>query len=152
MNGTYHELGFKSLTGSLPIMLGDPRQLTKAERQRYKAWANWLKALEARHGFMSFRQDLPGFGEPTEGCWDGFSRLNTDTGSGGLVGVFRHGAADTQHTVTLPWLDPGKTYLVKQGFEGKHVATRSGKELAEKGFSVTLKEKYDGELFEVVAK
>jgi alpha-galactosidase len=100
---------------------------------------------------MSFRQDLPGFGEPTEGCWDGFCRLNTETGSGGLVGVFRHGAVETSRTVTLPWLDFGKTYLVKQGFEGKLIATQSGKELAEKGFSVTLEKKYDGELFEVTA-
>jgi alpha-galactosidase len=150
MNGEYHELGFKSLTGSLPIMLGDPRQLTAEEKQRYKSWAEWLNTLEASHAFMSFRQDLPGFGEPAEGCWDGFCRLNTDTGSGGLVGVFRHGAVETSRTVTLPWLDFNKTYLVKQGFEGKLIATQSGKELAEKGFSVTLEKKYDGELFEVI--
>jgi alpha-galactosidase len=150
MDGKYHELGFKSLTGSLPIMLGDPRKLTAEEKQRYKSWSDWLKTLEAKHAFMSYRQDLPGFGEPAEGCWDGFCRLNTDTGSGGLVGVFRQGATETSRTVTLPWLDVDKTYLVKQGFEGKLIATLSGKEFAEKGFPVTLKKKYDGELFEVV--
>jgi alpha-galactosidase len=152
MDGEYHELGFKSLAGSLPIMLGDPRKLTAKEKQRYKSWSGWLKTLEDRHVFMSFRQDLPGFGEPAEGFWDGFCRLNTDTDSGGVVGVFRHGAAETSRTVTLPWLDANKTYLVKQGFEGKSVATQSGKELTEKGFPVTLKEKYDGELFEIAEK
>jgi hypothetical protein len=41
---------------------------------------------------------------------------------------------------------------VKQGFEGKLIATQTGKKLAEKGFSVTLEKKYDGELFEVIEK
>jgi alpha-galactosidase len=152
LNGQYSELGFKSLTGVLPVMLGDPRKLTPTERQRYKSWTGWLKTLETRHAFMSFRQDLPGFGEPTEGCWDGFCRVNTETGSGGLVGVFRHGAAEESRMVTIPWLNPDKTYLVKQGFEEKAVLTLSGKELAEKGFPVKLTEKYDGELFEVIEK
>ena len=33
-----------------------------------------------------FRQDLAGFGEPREGQWDGYQRINTETQSGGLVG------------------------------------------------------------------
>ncbi len=152
MNDEYHELGFKSLTGSLPIMLGDPRKLTPAERKRYKSWSDWIKTLEKRHGFMSYRQDIPGFGEPVEGAWDGFCRLNTETSSGGLVGVFRHGAVEELRIVTIPWLNPDKTYEVKQGFEGKTIAILSGKDLTQKGFSVKLIKKYDGELFEIIEK
>jgi alpha-galactosidase len=152
MEDQYHELAFKSLTGTLPIMLGDPRKLTPEEKQRYKSWSGWLKKLESRHAFMSFRQDLPGFGEPTEGCWDGFCRLNTETDSGGLVGVFKHGAVEESRVVTIPWLDFDKTYIVKQGYEGKTVDTLTGKELAEKGFIVKLTQKYDGELFEIINK
>ena len=150
MNDKNHELGFKSLTGSLPIMLGDPRKLTEDERKNYKSWANWLNGLESRHGYMSFRQDLPGFGEPKEGSWDGFCRINTDTGSGGLVGVFNQGAKEKSRTVTIPWLKPDKMYKVKQGFEGKVIATGSGKKLAEEGFQVVLSKSYDGELFELI--
>ncbi len=145
-----HRLGFKSLTGALPIMLGDPRNLSSAERKWYKSWADWLKGLEARHGYMSFRQDLPGFGEPTEGAWDGFSRINTDSGSGGLIGIFNQGSREKSRIITVPWLKPDKTYQIKQGPDGKVVATGSGKKLAEEGFRVTLSELYDGELFEVV--
>ena len=152
MNDKYHELGFKSLTGSLPIMLGDPRKLSLAERSRYKSWADWLKGLEARHGYMSFRQDLPGFGEPTEGAWDGFCRINTDSGSGGLVGIFRQGSREKTRMVTVPYLKADKIYHVKQGFGGKIIATVQGKELAEDGFLVTLNELHDGELFEIVLK
>lgn len=147
-----HELCYKSLTGTLPIMLGDPRNLTPAERQGYKSWSSWLKQLEARHSVMSFRQDLPGFGEPTEGCWDGFCRINTESGSGGLVGVFRWGAAETSRMVTVPWLVPDRKYIVRQGFESKFITEQTGKELAEKGFLVNLPEKYDGELFEITEK
>jgi alpha-galactosidase len=35
--------------------------------------------MENRYSIMSYRQDLPGFGEPKEGMWDGFSRINTES-------------------------------------------------------------------------
>ena len=149
MSGPDHLLAYKSLTGALPIMLGDPRQLTKAERAEYRLWSGWVKGLEQRHGIMSFRQDLPGFGEPMEGFWDGFCRLNTETKSGGLIGVFRHGAAEKTRQVTARNLDPEARYAVLQAPTGKLVTTMTGKELATTGFAVTLNKTYDGELFEI---
>lgn len=149
MNEEKHILGLKSLAGTLPIMLGDPRKLSAEERRQYKLWADWLKSLESRHGYMSFRQDLPGLGEPAEGFWDGFCRINTDTGSGGLIGVFNQGSQEKTRTVFVPYLVPDKIYQVRQGYKGNIIATASGKVLAEEGFKVTLEELYDGELFEV---
>lgn len=151
MNGADHILNLKSLAGSLPIMLGDPRQLSAQERAEYKAWADWLKALEARHGYMSFRQDVPGFAEPREGEWDAFCRINTESRSGGVVGVFNQGSYENCRVVRIPYLDPKKTYQVKRGYNGEVIATLSGQDLKVKGFSVRLEKKYDGELFEVVA-
>ena len=142
-------INFKSLAGTLPIMLGDPRKLSAEERAEYKAWMIWLKGLEERHGYMSFRQDVPGFGEPQEGCWDAFCRINTDTFSGGLVGVFNQGSAEKSRLVTVPYLAPDATYQVRQGFSGKTIAVMTGKELAEKGFEVFLDEPYGGDLFEI---
>ena len=150
MNDEYHRLAFKSLAGTLPIMLGDPRALNDTEKAWYKAESDWLKALETKHGYMSFRQDLPGFGEPQEGAWDGFCRVNTETGSGGLVGIFRHGSKEVSRIVTVPWLHSGKKYEIRQGYERTIIGTMSGKELSEKGFSVTLNNEFDGELFEIV--
>ena len=149
MNGPGHMRSFKSLAGTLPIMLGDPRKLTVAERAEYREWASWLKALEARHGFMSFRQDLPGFGEPQEGAWDGFARINTETKSGGLVGVFRHNAAEASRCVTVRGLDPAAKYAVLKGAKGERVAELTGRELEEDGFKAVLQERYDGELYEI---
>ena len=150
MNGADHILNLKSLAGSLPIMLGDPRQLSAKERAEYKAWADWLKSLEARHGYMSFRQDVPGFGEPQEGAWDAFCRINTESRSGGLVGVFNQGSHEKSRMVTVPYLDPERTYVVKQGPKGRAVAILTGRQLKERGFCVTLEKPYDGELFEIV--
>ncbi len=150
MDDAMHLHHFKSLAGTLPIMLGDPRKLTKAQRAEFKQWGAWLKGLEARHGIMSFRQDLPGFGEPTEGCWDGYSRLNVDTKSGGLVGVFRQNAAERTRTVVLRGLDPVARYAVRRAPDGTTVAEMSGAELASRGFAVTIDDMCGGELFEVI--
>ena len=64
------ELSLMSLTGSLPIVLGDPRQLSAGQKAVMRSWADWLKKMQAKHDFMSFRQDLTSFGEPAEGRWD----------------------------------------------------------------------------------
>lgn len=149
INDERADLAYKSLLGTLPVMLGDPRKLSTAQRAEYKKWATWVKQLEASHLFMSYRQDIPGFGEPQEGAWDGFCRVNTETDSGGLIGVFRQGAKEKRRTVTIPWLDPTKKYHIKKGYKGDVVAVLTGKELEEAGFEVTFNREYDGELFEV---
>ena len=142
-------LAFKSLAGTLPIMLGDPRALSADERKEFKQWAAWLEEVQARHGYMSFRQELPGFGEPAEGSWDGFMRINTETRSGGLVGVFKHGAKEQQRTVIVKYLNRTQLYEVREGGTGILLRTMTGEELEEKGFPVTLSKPYDGQLFEI---
>ena len=143
-------LCFQSLAGTLPIMLGDPRQLKPDERKEMKDWSDWLRGVEQRHGYSEYRQDLPGYGEPVEGSWDGFARINTETKSGGLVGIFRHGAVEESRIISLPYLDVSTLYAVKQAPDGKIVAKMTGAELKQKGFKVTLKEPYQGMLYEIL--
>ncbi len=142
------ETHIKSIAGALPIMLGDPMKLSETDLRKYRSYANWLQQMETRYGIMSFRQDLPGFGEPMEGMWDGFERINTETKDGGIIGVFRHGAVETKRTVTVNYLEPGKTYEVKS-ITGKSLTTLTGKELKERGFEVELEGLYSGDLFEI---
>jgi alpha-galactosidase len=142
-------LCFQSLAGTLPIMLGDPRQLKPEERKEMKDWSDWLRGLEKRHRYSEYRQDLPDYGEPAEGAWDGFARINTETKSGGLVGVFRQGAAVESRVVTVPYLDASTVYTIKQAPAGKIAAKMTGDELKQKGFKVTLKEFYQGMLYEI---
>ncbi len=151
MQDSAWDLHIKSLAGALPIMLGDPRKLSPADFQKYKHYAGWLQAMETRYGIMSYRQDVRGFGEPMEGAWDGFQRINSDTKAGGIIGVFRQGGSEIKRLVTIHDLDAAKTYQVKS-MEGKTVATKTGKDLQSIGFEVGLNQLYDGELFEVSAQ
>jgi alpha-galactosidase len=107
--------------------------------------------MERKYNIMSFRQDLPGFGEPMEGMWDGFQRINTETMTGAIIGVFRHGAVETKRKVTVNYLDPVITYEVKT-IAGDLVTTLTGSELREKGFDVDLTGPYSGDLFEIGIK
>jgi alpha-galactosidase len=146
------ELSLMSLAGSLPIVLGDPRLLSTVQRARMKSWADWLRQMETKHDFMSFRQDLKGYGEPAEGNWDGYQRINSETRSGGIVGIFRQGSPESQRTVTVKFLDPSSVYEVRKAPSGDLVMNSTGKELAERGFPVKLDRKYDGAVFEIVRK
>ena len=146
------ELSLMSLAGSLPIVLGDPRLLNKEQRTRMKSWADWLRNMQTKHDFMSFRQDLYGYGEPAEGNWDGYQRINTETRSGGIVGIFRQGSPENQRTVTVQFLNPVSLYEVRKAPTDELIMKATGKELAEKGFNVTLSKNYDGSVFEILLK
>jgi alpha-galactosidase len=86
-----------------------------------------------------------------DGGWDGWARINTDTGSGGIVGVFRQGGVQTSRMVSVPGLQEGRTYLVGKGPTGDVIGRYSGKELAQTGFEVRLTGEFDAALFEVKA-
>jgi alpha-galactosidase len=148
MQDTAWDLHIKSLAGALPIMLGDPTKLTATDLKKYRQYANWQQLMENNYQIMSYRQDLPGFGEPKEGMWDGFERINTDTKTGGIIGVFRHGAIAAKQLVTVNYLLPDKLYKIKK-MDGTVITTQSGADLQTKGFEVLLEKLYDGELFEV---
>ena len=145
------ETHIKSIAGALPIMLGDPRKLSETDLKKYRGYADWLQKMEHNYSIMNFRQDLPGFGEPMEGMWDGFQRINTETKSGGIIGIFRHGSVESKRIVTVRYLDPEKTYEVKE-IDGKVVTSLTGNELNEKGFIVELLGLYSGDLYEICSK
>jgi len=83
--------------------------------------------------------------------WDGFQRINTESKNGGIIGVFRHGAVEASRIVTVKYLDPERAYDVRTIY-GKVIATFTGKELQEKGFTVNLEGFYSGDLFEISKK
>ncbi|MEO8413271.1 MAG: alpha-galactosidase [Ginsengibacter sp.] len=151
MQDTAWDLHIKSLAGALPIMLGDPRKLSTTDFTRYRRYADWLQSMESQYGIMSYRQDLPGFGEPMDGMWDGFQRINTDTKAGGIIAVFRQGATETKRLVTLNYLDPVRNYVVKK-MNGDTLIMGSGAALQAKGFEVNLDKMYDGDLFEISSR
>ena len=98
---------------------------------------------------MSFRQDLSGYGEPAEGLWDGFQRINSDTQSGGIVGIFRQGSAEEQRKVTVNYLNPVANYKVTRAPGDIKIITATGKKLAEEGFTVKFDKPFEGALYEI---
>lgn len=152
MNEETFEFSLKSLIGSLPIVLGDPRKIPAEKRAVIKKWSVWMQEMQKKYDYMSYRKDLPGFGEPTEGMWDGWMRLNTETMAGGIIGVFRQGAPDEKRTVVLKDLLPDRIYSVRLAPDGKEIISAKGIILMEKGFEVILSDKYDGNIYEVGMK
>ena len=143
------EFALKSLIGTLPIVLGDPRQVPPQRRARIKAWSDWMRDMQDQHDYMSFRKDLPGFGEPREGHWDGWQRINFIKRSGGIFGVFRQGARESSRSVFLTDLMPDSMYAVRQAPQGEVIARGSGQQLMQKGIKIELHKDYDGGIFEV---
>jgi alpha-galactosidase len=144
--------GFKSLIGTLPIVLGDPRELTKAQQEEIYTWANWLRAMQEKHNYMKYRKDMPGFGEPTEGRWDGWQRINFETKQGGIFGVFKQGALEKTRIVFLTDLKKSAIYQVKEAPKGKVLFEGTGEKLMEEGFSISIDQVYGGKIFEVCLK
>ncbi|MFR9653616.1 MAG: glycoside hydrolase family 36 protein [Rikenellaceae bacterium] len=149
MDDPNFELTLKSLIGTLPIVLGDPRKLSSSEKKDIRKWSDWMKTMQNKHDYMNFRKDLRGFGEPKEGYWDGWQRLNFNTNKGGIFGVFKQGAIDDKRLVVLDDLNPQTTYLIKKAPTNQIIYKSSGKDLMNKGFEVNLSKEFDGDIFEV---
>jgi alpha-galactosidase len=107
--------------------------------------------MQTKYDIMSYRQDLRGFGEPKDGSWDGFQRINTELKTGGIIGVFRDGAVESRRLATIYGLDPTKSYEVKS-MDGTSVFSGSGTQLQTKGIELKINEMYGGQLFEVSLK
>jgi alpha-galactosidase len=105
--------------------------------------------MQKDYSFLMYRQDLPGFGEPAEGSWDGWSRINTDTGAGGIVGVFRENAVEAERVVSLPYLKPESGYEVRNAPGGQIIHIMTGKELKDKGFKVSIDAGTGSQFFEI---
>jgi alpha-galactosidase len=108
-----------------------------------------MQEMQQKYDYMSYRRDLPGFGEPKEGSWDGWQRINFQTKEGGIFGVFRQGALEGSRRVFLKDLTPEAEYQIRLDPEGKIIWKASGTTLMEEGFDVEIIETYDGNIYEV---
>jgi len=142
-------LNLKSLIGTFPIVLGDPRKIAHEKRKEIKKWSDWMQKMQAKYDYMSFRQDAPGFGEPQDGSWDAWLRINTETKNGGIAGVFRHGALENHRKLITIGLDQNAKYRVTSAPDGKLVCLKTGKELMTDGILVSFQNLYDGEIYEI---
>ncbi len=139
----------KTLTGVFPIVLGDPRKLSSGQKGLIREWADWIASMQKKYDYDRYRGDLPGFGEPTERGWDGWSRINTDTQAGGIIGLFRQGSLDASRQVVVQGLRSNGRYQVKLAPGNTVLETMTGRALEEQGFVVKMDRLYESKLFEI---
>ena len=139
----------QSLIGTLPIVLGDPREIPASQKATIKRWSVWMQEMQEKYDYMNYRRDLKGFGEPREGFWDGWQRINFQTKEGGIFGVFRQGALESSCQLVLNDLDPDKMYYIRKAPESTVLFRKTGSELMNTGISIQLEKEYDAGIFEV---
>ena len=76
-------------------------------------------------------------------------RIDIETKSGGIIGVFKQGGVEKERKITINYLNPSKIYTLKEVYSEKIMTKTSGKNLAETGFNVKIVEDYNGQLFEI---
>lgn len=97
---------FATALGSAPLLLGDLRKLSAADREWYHKNIAWFKALRNRCSLNESFFPLGSWLQPSDAKWDGFARL-ARSGSGVVV-LFRNHAADKTARVELPLIPAGQ--------------------------------------------
>lgn len=143
------EFSLKSLIGTLPIVLGDPRKISDKKIKMIKNWSDWMQKMQQQYDYMAYRKDLTGFGEPRMGAWDGWQRINFQDKNGGIFGVFRQGAHETTRIVVLQDLMPEILYSIHEAPHGKQVYQATGEKLMQDGLKITISKEYDGKIYEI---
>jgi hypothetical protein len=109
----------------------------------------FLEHALKKYDYMTYRKDLKGFGEPKEGMWDGWQRINVDTKEGGIFGVFHHGAKEDRRVVYLDDLKEDMLYSICLAPSGKKLVCATGKVLIVEGLPVNIWDLYGGNIYEV---
>jgi alpha-galactosidase len=100
---------FATEAGAAPVMLGDLRKLTQAQRIWYRDHIHWFKQLRAKVDLGESFFPLGDWQQPTAEAWDGYARL-AKTGDG-IIALFRNDSGVDAATVKLPLMPQGRFFL-----------------------------------------
>lgn len=106
---------FATAIGSAPLLLGDLRKLSAADRQWFHEKITWFKALRKRVPISQSFFPLGASIQPSAAEWDGFARL-AHTGEG-IIALFKNKSQASEATVQLP-LMPGGRFNVRSIISG----------------------------------
>lgn len=109
---------FATVIGSAPLLLGDLRKLSAADRQWYNEKIAWFKKLRRSTKISDSFFPLGSWRQTTPAAWDGFARLARS--GDGVIALFRNKSHAAEAVVQLPLLPPGK-YSVKSVMSGKEL-------------------------------
>jgi alpha-galactosidase len=109
---------FATAIGSAPVLLGDLRKLSDADRQRWRQSITWFKNLRKTTKVSESFFPIGSWQQTTPAAWDGFARL-AHNGSG-IIALFRNESNAAEAVVQLPLIPPGK-FKVRSVFSGKEI-------------------------------
>jgi alpha-galactosidase len=141
VNFSNYKFVYFSLASSTIVLLGDPRKLSTEQQSFYKKWNGYLKEVEKKYQYTKYFQLYDIFDRPTDANWDGCYRINTEK-QGGLMFFYRNNSPDTKRSFKIPCLEATNRYRIYSYEDNKTLGIFSGKNLMEKGVSVTIPTTY----------
>ena len=114
------EESFATAIGSAPLLLGDLRKLSAADRAWYGEKIGWFKRLRKSVKLSESFFPLGSWQQTSPAAWDGFARLARS--GEGVVAVFRNKSGAASARVELPLIPEGR-YTVRGVNSGKVLGT-----------------------------
>jgi alpha-galactosidase len=112
------EESFATAIGSAPLLLGDLRKLSAADRAWYGKKIGWFKKLRSAARISESFFHLGSWLETSPAAWDGFARLARN--GSGVIALFRNKSGVVEATVPLPLIAAG-TYRLRSILSGKEI-------------------------------
>ncbi len=109
---------FATAIGSAPVLLGDLRKLTDADRRWWHENITWFKNLRKTTKISEGFFPLGSWQQPTPAAWDGFARLARN--GSGMIALFRNQSNVGEAIVRLPLIPKGR-YTLRAVFAGKEL-------------------------------
>jgi alpha-galactosidase len=103
------QVSFATAIGSAPLLLGDLRKLSAADRHWYRDRIAWFKQLRKTTAISQSFFPLGSSLQPNAAAWDGFARL-ARSGSG-VIAVFRNSSPHDSALIQLPLMPSGRFRL-----------------------------------------
>jgi alpha-galactosidase len=138
---------FATAIGSAPLLLGDLRKLSEADRRWYHEKIGWFKALRQKTRISESFFPLGSWLQPSSAAWDGFARM-AHSGNG-VVAVFRNKSQQAIATVQLPLMPAGK-YLLHSIITNKDLGVFNKSDWA-RGVSIEFSGSHIVEVLEVIS-
>jgi alpha-galactosidase len=121
------EESFATAIGSTPLLLGDLRKLSAADRAWYAERIGWFKRFRGQHKISESFFPLGSWQQTTPARWDGFARFARS--GDGVIALFKNESGAAEAKVELPLL-PESLYKLRSVISGRELGAVSQPEFA----------------------
>jgi alpha-galactosidase len=136
---------FATAIGSAPLLLGDLRKLSAADREWYHEKISWFKKLRRSTKISESFFPLGSWLQTTSTAWDGFARLARS--GNGVIALFRNYSNAAEALVKLPLIPAGQ-YSLMSIITGKELGNFATADFA-RGIAIDLRAVGPVEIIEV---